>query len=478
MQSTITRVESRPHFYNAVLGLLPWLELCWVAILAIPILFANVLPLPYQIAAVCALPLFWPIRWQLHRYNIVQWQALPTSLILIMSWLPVNLLVAVNGQSALTSTGYLVLGIVLFMTIRNQPWIVENPIRLGRLFGLLGFLLITISPFLVQWKSEFRLFYVPIYNWFQNGAPNIGETIHANVLGGILVPLSLIMVALTLPAIQTKVPLSQSDSEEIKYLRRKRHRADRLQWVAAMLIASGLLLLLLLTQSRGAYLGILAGGLSLLMIRWPRWLWLLLPLPFGLAAIIYMVGIWPVFELLGADNTFGGADWRTVVWRTSIQALHDFPYTGVGIGNFRAVLPSLYPHPVINNEIATHAHNLLLQISLDLGLPGLLSFLIFMLVNVRMGFSAIRQRMYTVDSNTQTTSESDRRYRRRLMKQLRAHNQNWALAAGSFAALIGIYTHGLLDAVTWGTKLSFFPWLVYALIWITYTQITTTPSAK
>jgi len=39
---------------------------------------------------------------------------------------------------------------------------------------------------------------------------------------------------------------------------------------------------------------------------------------------------------------------------------------------------------------------------------------------------------------------------------------HWALAAGVTAGLIAMIVHGLVDAVAWGTKLAFIPWLLYA----------------
>jgi len=38
------------------------------------------------------------------------------------------------------------------------------------------------------------------------------------------------------------------------------------------------------------------------------------------------------------------------------------------------------------------------------------------------------------------------------------------LAIGATGSLVGMLVHGLLDAVTWGTKLAFVPWVLFALI--------------
>jgi hypothetical protein len=45
------------------------------------------------------------------------------------------------------------------------------------------------------------------------------------------------------------------------------------------------------------------------------------------------------------------------------------------------------------------------------------------------------------------------------------------LAIGAAGSLAGMLIHGLLDAVTWGTKLSFLPWLLFALITQLFLQV-------
>ena len=56
------------------------------------------------------------------------------------------------------------------------------------------------------------------------------------------------------------------------------------------------------------------------------------------------------------------------------------------------------------------------------------------------------------------------------MRYVRQHNEALALTAGALAASCGLLVHGLLDAVTWGTKLAFLPWLILAIIQLTTTE--------
>jgi putative inorganic carbon (HCO3(-)) transporter len=116
-----------------------------------------------------------------------------------------------------------------------------------------------------------------------------------------------------------------------------------------------------------------------------------------------------------------------------------FP-TGVGLV-FDRVIPLLYPYFLIPPSIEIpHAHNLLLQVGIDLGIPGLVAYLaILMVVFVRL-ISALRRP---------------------------ANGLNWALAAGVLSGLTAMLVHGLLDAPLWGTKLAFLPWLFFALAMLT-----------
>ncbi len=133
-----------------------------------------------------------------------------------------------------------------------------------------------------------------------------------------------------------------------------------------------------------------------------------------------------------------GTSFRVEMWTNSLYALSDFVFTGIGIGTFRQVMPLLYPFLLISPDNASfvHAHNLYLQIGLDLGLPGLVAWLA-LIINVFALLIPVLRR------------------RDRILQ--------WTLASGVLGGLVAMLVHGFLDAVTWGTKLAFYPWLLIAL---------------
>ena len=469
---------------SLTLAVLTWicrLEPLWLALLAVPVSLPGLLPVAWQPYVVLALLLFWPLQWVRARqtgsvYRFGDWR-----LFVLLGWLPVNLLTAVNHGAAWATTGYLLLGVAFYVAVINHVTLKRRPMYFGWLLLLLTLALLLGAPPLVQWKSNFRLFYVPLYDWFQLLSLNIGETIHANILAGALVQLLALSVALALPPKVRSLRLPSTmtladdtagaeEGEQGKRVRIRHHRSDYLrQWGAA---AIGLLTLglLLLTQSRGAYLGTGIIFLVLLIWRWPRLSYGLPLLAIGGVYALYQFGAWSIFDLLGADNTFGGAEWRAEVWYAAGQALHDFPYSGIGIGNFRTVLPLLYPNAAITHEAATHAHNLFLQIGLDLGLPGLIAWLLLVGGALWQGIARLRRPLQLTTVIEHNRYESSRRLHRRLVRYVRQHNEALALTAGALAASCGLLVHGLLDAVTWGTKLAFLPWLILAIIQLTTTE--------
>jgi putative inorganic carbon (HCO3(-)) transporter len=134
-------------------------------------------------------------------------------------------------------------------------------------------------------------------------------------------------------------------------------------------------LTLLLTQSLQGALG-LATVLLFLGIWRSRWFMICIPL--GLAALGWgavTYGPQRITEvLLSANNPIGvGVVLRLDMWSRALAMIRDMPYTGIGLNTFPLIQTHFYPGFLLGPE--GHSHNLLLQIALDLGLPGLVAFL-------------------------------------------------------------------------------------------------------
>ena len=159
----------------------------------------------------------------------------------------------------------------------------------------------------------------------------------------------------------------------------------RVGWrVVLGLTASILLLALVVSESRGAWLAVGVAGLVWLAIyfRWAKWLAILLAL--GMLVLIIWVVIQrdiQVMDRIPLVNRvlaplFIRPD-RLEVYRGSIHLIQDMPFTGIGLGNQFAIAYSRY---VLRIQVPFlyYSHNLFLEAWLEQGLLGIFA-LIWML---------------------------------------------------------------------------------------------------
>lgn len=141
-------------------------------------------------------------------------------------------------------------------------------------------------------------------------------------------------------------------------------------------LASGTLalvavVLLVLTQSRSGAAGAGAEVLVLLLVL-AGLPWLGAVLGTFAAAAAGLAGLY----LLGAGASGTGADslaGRADVWQRAVLMIADLPVTGIGPGQFDLTMDRFYPsYTVFPEEVVPHAHQVILQAWLDLGLFGML----------------------------------------------------------------------------------------------------------
>ena len=125
----------------------------------------------------------------------------------------------------------------------------------------------------------------------------------------------------------------------------------------------------------GFAVGVLAMGLALLTRRW------MLAAVAGLLGSMALLILAPIslIDLLSdappveAIGGMGGLGFRQEVWTQAINGIHDFVFTGMGLGTFREIVRILYPLSIDPGYDIGHAHNFFLQSGLDFGLPGLIA---------------------------------------------------------------------------------------------------------
>ena len=202
------------------------------------------------------------------------------------------------------------------------------------------------------------------------------------------------------------------------------------RWALLAVIALTLVVLLL-SQSRAAWLAL--AGMALVVAwrqiqqAWLRWLLLV----FSLTAVGLL--LWLARGALAAD-------WlnRQMVWAQGLAMLQDFGLTGIGPGSFGRLGPALYPDFWMGdlNFVAPHAHNLFLQVGIDLGVVGLIAYLALLLTAAASAWFAWRDGAAFLVRVT---------------------------GAALLLSLLALTLDGALDTGVWGTQGGLVTWLILGL---------------
>jgi putative inorganic carbon (hco3(-)) transporter len=121
--------------------------------------------------------------------------------------------------------------------------------------------------------------------------------------------------------------------------------------------------LLILTQSRSALFGTAAALLLIAAVRSRRLRWLIaIGTAAGLAALLAAGPQMVAAALFSNEGGLAGPGasldlaGREEVWSRALYALQDFPFTGVGLGQFEPVVNAIYPTFLVGaDENYTHA---------------------------------------------------------------------------------------------------------------------------
>ena len=224
-------------------------------------------------------------------------------------------------------------------------------------------------------------------------------------------------------------------------------------WPSRLLAAVTALLAgtaLVLTYSRGAWLG-LAAGLACFALLWG---WFALPRLQGrrqavfcgllLAALIGAVAMSGLLEPLQvrllsalAGRGDSSVNFRINVWMAAWQMLRDYVWTGIGPGQdaFNRVYP-LYQQPMFN---ALSAYSMPLELAVELGIAGLLA-------GIAIFWHALHQGLRQLKVVVATTEE-----------------RGWT-QIGAMAAVVGLGAHGLVDTIFLRPEVQLVWWLCIAFL--------------
>lgn len=147
---------------------------------------------------------------------------------------------------------------------------------------------------------------------------------------------------------------------------------DRRSWTLPLWVTCGLGLVL--TYTRGAWLGFLAGAASLAILL--RRLLVLGAIGVGLAMFLVLFPSGTLGDRIRSlgDPSDPTLRERLYMWQSGLQMVRDRPLTGVGPGRLQAHYPR-YVSAEAGRKATSHLHNTPLQILVERGLLGLAAWL-------------------------------------------------------------------------------------------------------
>lgn len=204
------------------------------------------------------------------------------------------------------------------------------------------------------------------------------------------------------------------------------------------------LALVLLLASRSAWAALSAAGCALLYRRLSDW-----RLRLTLGGVLISVGVvtvWALFKWhpplavrvhelpeLNWINTYTSFAMRIEVWRDALIQLRQAPLLGIGINAFHSA--HLGP-PFDRVSVMSHAHNIFLQVALDLGIVGLLAYVAL--------FGWLGKRALEASYGPNSVARR--------------------IALGAGLALLTVHVFGLGDAIALGAKVGVFQWAAAGLV--------------
>lgn len=406
-----------------------------IVALAAPFLLFPAFHRWLTVAACGALVLVWLTRWCICRQPGTP-TVLDIPLLVLMCTVPVAVWASAFPELTLPKLTSLILGFAAFRALVNAVRTSRQLLLAVALFLLLGLAIGIVGLVSTSWYSEWAV----LRSVFEriprliSGMPGAATGTHPNQLAGILLlflPISVVTIWVN------------------------HHSLPQRRWalrLAAVLLVIFFLAVLTITLSRSAWIGALAGGAVAVSIRWRPVRWVLLAavllLTYGVVVTGPREALASLFPASGSDGIESLSSTVTLVgrlelWNLALYSIQDFPFTGCGLGAFREVVRLFYPLFIRSPDFdIAHAHNMLLQVALDLGLPGLIAYLALTGTTLWTG---LRIALAPHDRDGPFGS-----------------TYHW-LALGIVASLVAYHVYGLTDAVALGAKPGVAYWIVLAL---------------
>jgi putative inorganic carbon (HCO3(-)) transporter len=331
------------------------------------------------------------------------------SLIFLLSSFGLSALLSKQHMASLTALTILVLQVLLYIIIRSHLKESQQNISIIRYllltslfvtaFGIFQYYFITNMP--STWIDK------NLYNNIPNRA--FSTMYNPNVLGSYLI----IVISIAIAGFQCSAK---------KY--------NRVLSTLILVVAS---LCMLLTYSRGAWLGLAISVLIIFFFSKDK------PYILSVLAMTLILAIPEINIILSRINLdFLSNDssnvYRRYLWTLALQMFSQNPLLGTGLGSFGFSLPS---HSTAGGYLVSHAHNIYLQLLAETGILGFTAFFGYILTAVYISFRVFRQS---------------------------ACQQTRCIALGAAGSIVGLLVHGTVDATLYLPQLSVFVWILIAVM--------------
>lgn len=227
---------------------------------------------------------------------------------------------------------------------------------------------------------------------------------------------------------------------------------------------------LILTWSRGAWLGLIFGILLFLFMWHRRSLWLIFA---GIASLPILPSILPAsivsrFTSIG-NLSDSSTSYRMYIWRASVEMIEDNALTGIGIGE--GAWDRMYPmYSYLGVEAAPHSHNLFIQIWLELGIFGILAFVAFIFLLYQAAFTLFAK-LSDKGTRLKTADISESVLEKNIISQIEDKNiemekgktQLRISSAGPLCGIFAVLVQGMTDYTWYNYRVYLMFWLVCGL---------------
>ena len=326
-----------------------------------------------------ALPALWLLRWAVQGRATVR-TPVDLPVLLIVAMVGMGVWATYDVALSFPKIAGVLYGIALAYALANDLpgprglWIVTAGL------ALLGAGIIALGFAGTSWGGAAQM---PLFRpWVEalqdrfpkrlTGLPRAEEGFNTNQVAGTIALLIPLYVSLTVGLIRSAVV----QARQRRWARTVRHAVE-VVLLGALALAGALLLIL--SQSRGAITvtALCLGLWTALQGRAGRWI-----AGVGALAVLVLVlivgpqqvawALWGV-EIANADLSLQG---RLEIWHRAWRVLRDHALTGIGFDTLVPIIHARYPTFYFDpGADFTHAHNQLLQVGLDLGVPGLIAYL-------------------------------------------------------------------------------------------------------